>query len=51
MSDQPLNQDPAPNQDLPDEQPPRGRDANRGKDEEAREAAPGQQKKEGDEDE
>ena len=40
------NQDPAPNQDLPEDQPPRGPDQNRGKDEEARRNAPGQQKKE-----
>jgi hypothetical protein len=35
-----------PNQDLPDEkQPPRGPDQNRGRDEEARRKAPGQQDK------
>ena len=38
----------APNQDLPKEQPPKGPDHNRGRDEEARRNAPGQQKKEAD---
>ena len=45
----PVDPDAAPNQDLPEEQPPRGPGQNRGKDEEARENAPGQQKKTPDE--